>query len=213
VESVSYRIQDDKKAEASAVIRVQTSPTAPLHAPVAVDDRMTLGRNAGQDGGGRSRVEKRLRPDGVAEDLKISLPDGNQNARRGTCGNVVVTLVPQDQLIPYTVTDIDGQTATAVMWIPGQGLQYPTLSKTDVVEMTAGNEITLGLAGLRQGPGRTQPRITVADKIRSKAVTQPTSSPVTERPCDMQRRPSTSGPGSVTFEVTDGSRARMIPRD
>ena len=66
----------------------------------------------------------------MAEELKITLPDGNPNARVGGRGNVVVTLAPADQLIPYTVTDIDGQ-ATAVMWIPGQGEQYPTLASTD----------------------------------------------------------------------------------
>ncbi|WP_344318481.1 Ig-like domain-containing protein, partial [Acrocarpospora pleiomorpha] len=132
-ESISYRIQDDKKAEASAVIRVETSPTAPLHAPIAVDDRVTLAETLGKTAVDVPVLKNDSDPDGVAEDLKISLPDGNPNARVGTDGNVVVTLVPQDQLIPYTVTDIDGLSATAVIWVPGQGLQYPTLSNNTVV--------------------------------------------------------------------------------
>ncbi|MFE4195310.1 Ig-like domain-containing protein [Paenarthrobacter sp. NPDC056912] len=205
IESVSYRIQDDKKAEASAVIRVQTSPTAPLHAPLAVDDRITLAETLGKSAVDVPVLKNDSDPDGVAEDLKISLPDGNPNARVGTSGNVVVTLVPEDQLIPYTVTDIDGQSATAVMWIPGQGLQYPTLSKTDVVEITAGDEITLALQEYVKVREGRQPRITVADKIR---VQGGDSTNVITGDGTALRYAAQSdyvGPGSITFEVTDGT--------
>ncbi|QQQ63574.1 Ig-like domain-containing protein [Paenarthrobacter ureafaciens] len=205
VESISYRIQDDKKAEASAVIRVQTSPSAPLHAPIAVDDHVTLAETLGKTAVDVPVLKNDSDPDGVAEDLKISLPDGNPNARVGTSGNVVVTLAPQDQLVPYTVTDIDGQTATAVMWIPGQGLQYPTLSKTDVVEVTAGKEVTLSLKEWVKVRDGRSPRITVADKIKVQG-----GDPLNVIAGDggalrYAAQADYMGPGSVTFEVTDGS--------
>ncbi|MFJ4210008.1 Ig-like domain-containing protein [Paenarthrobacter sp. NPDC089675] len=205
IESVSYRIQDDKKAEASAVVRVQTSPTAPLHAPIAVDDHVTLAETLGKTAVDVPVLKNDSDPDGVAEDLKISLPDGNPNARLGTSGSVVVTLAPQDQLIPYTVTDIDGQSATAVMWIPGQGLQYPTLAKTDVVEVTAGKEVTLSLADYVKVRDGRSPRITVADKIKVQG-----GDPVNVIAGDgtalrYAAQADYVGPGSVTFEVTDGS--------
>ena len=204
-ESISYQIQDDKKAEASAVIRVQTSPTADLHLPLAQDDHVTLAETLGKTAVDVPVLKNDSDPDGIAEDLKISLPDGNPNARVGTAGNVVVTLAPQDQLIPYTVTDIDGQSATAVMWVPGQGLQYPTLAKTDVVEVTAGDELTLALQEyVKVREGRT-PRITVADKIQV----------LGGDPLNVIAGDGTAlryaagaeyvGPGSVTFEVTDGN--------
>ncbi|MEV7606365.1 Ig-like domain-containing protein [Paenarthrobacter sp. NPDC089322] len=204
-ESVSYRIQDDKKAEASAVIRVQTSPTAALHAPVAADDRVTLAETLGKTAVDVPVLKNDSDPDGVAEDLKISLPDGNPNARVDAAGSVVVTLAPQDQLIPYTVTDIDGQTAMAVMWIPGQGLQYPTLAKNDVVEVTAGDELILALRDyVKVRDGRT-PRITVADKVRVQGGDPLNAITGDGTALRYAAQPDYVGPGSVTFEVTDGS--------
>ncbi|MFI2565904.1 Ig-like domain-containing protein [Paenarthrobacter sp. NPDC018779] len=205
VESVSYRIQDDKKAEASAVIRVQTSATAPLHAPIAVDDHVTLAETLGKTAVDVPVLKNDSDPDGVAEDLKISLPDGNPNARVGTSGNVVVTLAPVDQLIPYTVTDIDGQSATAVMWIPGQGLQYPTLAKTDVVEVTAGKEVTLSLADYVKVREGRSPRITVADAIKVQGGDPLNVIAGNGTALRYAAQADYVGPGSITFEVTDGS--------
>ena len=204
-ESVSYRIQDDKKAEASAVVRVQTSPTAALHVPIAVDDRITLAETLGKTAVDVPVLKNDSDPDGVAEDLTITLPDANPNARVGTAGNVVVTLTPQDQLIPYTVTDMDGQSATAVMWIPGQGLQYPTLSKTEPVEVMSGKEITLSLQEyVRVREGR-QPRLTVADKIRVQGADPNNVISGDGNALRYAAQTDYVGPGSITFEVTDGS--------
>ncbi|MEQ4565027.1 Ig-like domain-containing protein [Paenarthrobacter sp. CAP02] len=204
-DSISYRIQDDKKAEASAVIRVETNPTAPLHAPIAVDDRVTLAETLGKTAVDVPVLKNDSDPDGVAEDLKIALPDGNPNARVGTAGNIVVTLVPEDQLIPYTVTDIDGQAATAIMWIPGQGLQYPTLARNDIVEITSGKEITLALQDYVKVREGRQPRITVADKIRVLGGDPGNVIAGDGTALRYAAQTEYSGPGSITFEVTDGS--------
>ncbi|WP_309075772.1 Ig-like domain-containing protein [Paenarthrobacter sp.] len=204
-ESISYRIQDDKKAEASAVVRVQTSPTAALHVPIAVDDRITLAETLGKTAVDVPVLKNDSDPDGVAEDLTITLPDANPNARVGTSGNVVVSLTPQDQLIPYTVTDMDGQSATAVMWIPGQGLQYPTLAKTEPVEVMSGKEITLSLQEyVRVREGR-QPRLTVADKIRVQGADTTNVISGDGNALRYAAQADYVGPGSITFEVTDGS--------
>jgi hypothetical protein len=204
-ESVSYKIQDSKKAQGSAVIRVRISPDATLKAPVAKDDVITPAETLGKSAVDVPVLKNDSDPDGVAADLKVSLPDGNPNARVSGDSNVVVSLAPQDQLVPYTVTDVDGQSATAVIWVPGQGEQHPTLARTDVVEVMAGKEVQLDLSEyVRVREGRS-PQITQADKVRVQGAD---TQNVISGNGDALRYAALKdyvGPGSVTFEVTDGS--------
>ncbi|WP_306970462.1 Ig-like domain-containing protein [Arthrobacter oryzae] len=204
-ESISYRIQDDKKASASAVIRIRTSPDAELKRPVAKDDRVTVAETLGKTAVDVPVLKNDSDADGVAADLNISLPDGNPNARVGDSGNVVVTLTPEDQLIPYTVTDVDGLTSTALMWIPGQGAQYPTLAKTEPVEVMSGKDITLDLAEyVRVRNGRTA-RVTVADSVRVQGGSPEGVIQSDGKALRYTAKADYVGPGSITFEVTDGS--------
>jgi hypothetical protein len=118
---------------------------------------------------------------------------------------VVVSLAPADQLVPYTVTDVDGQSATALIWVPGQGEQHPSLARTDVVEVMAGKEITLDLSEyVRVREGR-QPQITQADKVRVQGADTQNVIGGNARTLRYAALKDYVGPGSLTFEVTDGS--------
>lgn len=204
-ESISYRIQDDKKASAGAVIRIRVSPDAELKRPAAKDDRVNVSETLGKTAVDVPVLRNDSDADGVASELSISFPDGNPNARDGGSGNVIVTLTPADQLIPYTVTDVDGLTSTAVMWIPGQGEQYPTLSRTEPVEVMAGKEVTLDLAEyVRVRDGR-RPRVSVAESVRVQGASPEGVIQSDGTALRYAAKADYAGPGSVTFEVTDGS--------
>ena len=86
------------------------------------------------------------------------------------------------------------------MWIPGQGEQYPTLAKTEPVEVMSGKEVTLDLTntsgyGTANAPGlRWQMRS--ASRVRRRR-----RHPVRRFGAALRRPGRLRGPGSVTLRL------------
>ncbi|CAM3076418.1 Fibronectin type III domain protein [Arthrobacter ulcerisalmonis] len=201
--NVRYTVSDDRDASAQATIRVIVDREVPLKAPIARDDRVTSAQTMGKTAVDVPVLKNDEDPDGVGENLVVTTD--NPAARPGTEGNVVVDLTEGPQLIPYTVEDVDGQRSTAIIWVPGIGQQVPTLAKDDVIEVVAGQSITVDLAEwVKVREGRS-PRLTQADKI--KLIGADGSNPITGDGTGLKYTAGTDyvGPGSLTFEVTDGS--------
>lgn len=209
VYTMMYTVADKFGAKATGNIRMTVTPDAPLKAPIARDDRVSVKQMLGKNTVDVPVLDNDADPDGVSEALKVTVESApgkaNTSAQVISTGAVRVALEAGEQMIPYTVTDQDGQKATAVIWVPGLDKQYPILNKTDVIRLTAGESATMKLADyVKVRDGRT-PRLTEAAKISlvgalSENVIVGDGAGITYA-ADIKFY----GPGSITFEVTDGT--------
>ena len=201
--NLRYAVVDERGATAGATIRVNVKGNIPLLAPIARDDRVTSAQTMGKKAVDVPVLKNDEDPDGVGENLKIAT--AVETAKPGNDGNVVIQLTDGPQLVPYTVEDVDGQKSTAIIWVPGIGQQVPTLAKDEVIEVIAGQSVTVDLnEWVKVRDGRS-PRLSQADRI--KLIGADGGEPVANGGTAIKYTAGKDyvGPGSITFEATDGT--------
>ncbi|MEV8180221.1 Ig-like domain-containing protein [Specibacter sp. NPDC078692] len=209
IATMMYTVADKFGSTATGNIRMTVTPDAPLKAPVARDDRVTVAQMLGKNTVDVPVLENDADPDGVTEDLKLSIESVNgistETASVTSNGAVRIDLGPLDQMVPYTVTDQDGQKSTAVIWVPGLDKQYPVLKSKEIIRLTAGESAVMELSDYVQvREGRT-PRLTEASKISLVGASSENVIVGEGAGVNYAADIKFYGPGSVTFEVTDGS--------
>src|SRR5690606_8928210 len=134
--TVYYTVADVLGATALGALTVEVSGTAPLRRPVAVDDAIGLAEVIGKDVVDVPVRDNDDDPDGFVDELEVSLPEtvgtddeGRPLASVSPDGSVKVTLTEEPQVIPYTVTDQDGLSASAFVLVPGIGNLPPGLGE------------------------------------------------------------------------------------
>ncbi len=203
--TVRYTIDDGRGGRAVGSIVVEVTPEAELKAPIARDDRVNAMDVAGKTTFQVDVLKNDEDPDGVAADLSVSVPQSAADAGTTVSGRTVtVALAQEPQVIPYTVTDVDGLTATAILWVPGLRDQRPVLKTLDPAKAKAGEALELRLSDyVAVRPGKT-PRITTEGAVTAVASD---GSPLVKDAGTLRYTAlrEYGGLASITFEVTDGS--------
>ncbi len=202
--SVAYTIADERGLEASATVQITVDEDVPLVRPIARDDRV-FAEDVGEDGVADIAVlDNDDDPDGTRSALEVSLGTGAGDARVSSEGVVRVTLTDEPQLITYTVTDVDDQTASAFIRVPALTSLPPTVMSASSVVVESGVTIELPLAEYVQASGGRKVVITEAAKA---SASHSDGSPLVK---DQTTLVYTSadryfGADALTFEVTDGT--------
>ncbi|MEB7447765.1 Ig-like domain-containing protein [Arthrobacter koreensis] len=202
--NIRYAVKDNRGGSANGNVAVVSDPNAELLAPIARDDRVEVAEIRGRTAVDVAVLENDEDPDGVAEDLEVSV-DPLRTTASVVADKVRVQLTEEAQAIPYTVQDMDGGTATAVVWVPGLSAQYPTLRSSAVQEVQAGDTLDLELGDLVEvREGRT-PRITETAKVSAIGSSNRDTWVADEDTLAYTADEDYAGLGAMTFEVTDGS--------
>ncbi|KPN17863.1 Ig-like domain-containing protein [Arthrobacter sp. Edens01] len=202
--NVRYAVRDNRGGTANGNVAVVSDPNAELLAPIARDDRVEVSEIRGRTAVDAAVLDNDEDPDGVAEDLEVSV-DPSRTTASVVGDSVRVELLEEAQAIPYTVQDMDGGTATAVLWVPGLSAQYPTLRSSAVQEVQAGDTLNLELRDLVDvREGRT-PRITETAKVSAIGSSNRDTWVTDEDTLAYTADEDYVGMGSITFEVTDGT--------
>jgi len=199
--SLRYTISDTKGAEATAPILVTVDKDVPLMTPIARDDRVQV---ADVKDGLTVDVDI-LRndedPDGTVEGLTVELDAG---ARLLGDGKARVTVGEERQLLRYTVTDQDGLTASAFIFVPALSELAPILSSTKPLEVKSGETRELPLSEYVTVAGGGDVRITEAAKV-SAVHANGDELIKDEKTLVYTSQDRFFGKDALTFEVTDGA--------
>lgn len=162
--ALAYTIANAYGMTAQGRLIVTVAADAPLLPPTARDDYISpaqVGRDlkilvpvlANDDD-----------PDGTPADLTVAVP-GGQAAVVGQ--SVQVTIGTAPQIIRYTVTDPDGLTGQAFVYVPGLSTLVPTLTSTAPIVVKSGEKASIPLSRyVTVRDGRT-PRIATASSVRT----------------------------------------------
>ncbi|MFK4759643.1 Ig-like domain-containing protein [Microbacterium sp. ZW T5_45] len=201
--SLQYTIRDSRGATASAVLAITVDEDVPLLAPVARDDRVRPeDLTDGELTADIDILKNDEDPDGTTESLEVELGDGAEAVEGG---KVRVTVTEEQQLIRYTLTDVDGLQASAFIFVPAiSGLRPALKDATKPVEVMSGETISLPLSDYVVVAGGGTARITEHAKV-SAIHADGADLVQDETTLVYTSAPGYFGQDALSFEVTDGT--------
>ena len=113
----TYEVADRIDNRATGDLIVKVDPKAPLQPPVARDDVVRLSDIVGEEEVSVDVLGNDEDPDGAASALEVTTQVEGVDVTDE--GRLDVPLLPERQVIVYSVTDADGQVGRAVVVVPG----------------------------------------------------------------------------------------------
>ena len=160
----TYTIADAYGATAVGSLMVTVDPDAPPVAPIARDDRVTPGQITSAPTVDVAVLENDEDPDGTVDDLRVTTSDPAVVVAGGV---LTITVQPTPQIVRYMLTDADGQTAQAFVFVPGLATLTPSLATTDPVTVISGETVRIALSDhVHVRPERVA-RVATAESVRA----------------------------------------------
>ncbi|MGI6879084.1 Ig-like domain-containing protein [Microbacterium sp. gxy059] len=197
-----YAIRDEVGNEARGVVHVTVAEDVPLESPIARDDRVLIDMVTGDFTADIDLFENDEDPDGTTDALELAVDRVEPLPAKGP-GWVRVAIDDRRQTIPYTVTDIDGNEASAFLIVPAKDDLRPVAKEGAAIEVQSNKVVEIPLADYVQVADGLDVRITSSDRV---SVNHGDGSALVKDPTTLQYRSEYRYMGSddITFEVTDG---------
>ncbi len=200
--TLTYTISDTFGATAQGVLLVTVDPNAVARAPIARDDRVPVQSVTADLTAEVAVLDNDEDPDGTIDALTVDVMDST--AKVTASGVVTVKIAPTPQIIRYSITDEDGLVGQAFIFVPGLDTLIPTLISDEPIVVTSGESVSVALADHVQVRSGKQPRISVADSVRT---SHSDGSPLIrdERTVQYTSAAGYFGPDTIGVLVTDGT--------
>ncbi|MGO3248959.1 MAG: Ig-like domain-containing protein [Agrococcus casei] len=200
--TIPYRVEDSRGAQGTGMIVVTVDTEAKALAPVAVDDIVDPDTVAADEALVVPVLENDLDEDGNPADLTVEVVTGPGQV---TGSSIQIVPTEEFQIVAYRVTDADGLTSQAFVFVPGQGSQAPYLSpEVEMLTIGSGKQLQIMLNDVIVAPSGRGVQITTDDRV---SATRSNGEPlvVSESELSYTSEQGYVGQATVNVEVTDGS--------
>ena len=200
--TIPYEIQDDRGARGTGSIVVTVDPEAQPVAPVAVDDVVDHDLIVPEEPIVVPVLENDIDEDGNPADLEIEVVSGPGIV---VAGGIQVVPSEEFQVVTYRVTDVDGLTSEAFVFVPGAGARVPYLSpEIEMLTVGSGKPLQILLDDVIVSPSGRPVQVTTESGV---SATRSNGEPLMVSDTELRyvSEPGYVGRATVNVEVTDGS--------
>ncbi len=120
-------------------------------------------------------------------------------------GSVTLPVAKDPQVIPYEITDAEGATASAVIFVPGAGAGLPFVKSGQVIQVPQGGKTSIEIGDYVVSPSGRPVQATTTDKLSGSPEGKLEVAADSSTKLTLTGVGDYFGPAAITLEVMDGS--------